>query len=310
MCAIRKCHFVIMTTIMTDQDTEAELEKKVIELLKSNAEGYGSDELSKLTPGFDGLLLSKIVNKLLTAGTIEMLKNSSGGLVLRLKRGVKLEKASPEEQLVFSLIEEADKMGIWIRDIRNRSGLTEKQLSKVLKGLEQQKLVKALKMVGTANKKTYILYNLEADESITGGTFYSDQQFDSQFVQALGQVCINFLQAKRREAENSMASSFLAQREASFIKSEQVLQYIIDCKVCKEDVNLNVNHVESILEIAVLDGKLEKRVDRAYRALKIRRRPTALATVPCLQCPMQFECRTGNQISPENCEYFKKYFDL
>jgi DNA-directed RNA polymerase III subunit RPC6 len=74
-------------------------------------------------------------------------------------------------------------MGIWIRDIRTRSCLHETQLKKVLKSLEQQKLVKALKAVGTTNKKTYILFNLEGDEALTGGTFYSDQQFDSHFVQ-------------------------------------------------------------------------------------------------------------------------------
>lgn len=94
---------------------------------------------------------------------------------------------------MFSLIEESDKMGIWIRDIRDRSGLTETQLRKVLKTLEQRKLVKAVKAVGTT-KKCYMLYNLEADETLTGGTFYSDQQLDSQFVQTLAQVCVNLLQ--------------------------------------------------------------------------------------------------------------------
>lgn len=86
-------------------------------------------------------------------------------------------------------------MGIWIRDIRDRSGLTEAQLRKVLKALEQRKLVKAVKAVGTT-KKCYMLYNLEADDTLTGGTFYSDQQLDSQFVQTLVNVCINFLQVR------------------------------------------------------------------------------------------------------------------
>lgn len=94
---------------------------------------------------------------------------------------------------MFSLIEESDRLGIWIRDIRDRSGLNETQLRKVLKTLEQRKLVKAVKAVGTT-KKCYMLYNLEADDTLTGGTFYSDQQLDSEFVIRLAQVCINFLQ--------------------------------------------------------------------------------------------------------------------
>jgi hypothetical protein len=115
-------------------------------------------------------------------------------------------------------------------------------------------------------------------------------------------------QGNRAQAESATTSSYLAQREASFVRSEDVLKYIVDSRICK--VDLNVGNVESILDIAVLDGKLEKRVDGAYRALKMRSPPTPLATVPCLQCPVQFECRSGSLISPENCEYFKQYFDL
>lgn len=90
------------------------------------------------------------------------------------------------------MIEAADKSGIWVRDLREQSGLTEPIIRRVLKGFEQRKLVKSIKAVGT-QKKSYILYNIEADESVTGGTFYSNQQFDSQFVQALIDFCVNAL---------------------------------------------------------------------------------------------------------------------
>ena len=74
--------------------------------------------------------------------------------------------------------------------------------------------------------------------------------------------------------------------------------------------------VEAVLGVAVLDGKLEQRQDRAFRSTtngtrnSDRRRTPALTTVPCLYCPMSAECRTGHIISPESCEYFKQYFEL
>lgn len=108
--------------------------------------------------------------------------------------------------------------------------------------------------------------------------------------------------------EEANKFSFMAQREASFVRSEEVAAYIHDKKICK--VPLGVADIESILNVAVLDGKLEMRYDHSYRALKKRSKSTALATVPCLQCSLQHECRPGHMISPENCEYFKKYFDL
>lgn len=39
-----------------------------------------------------------------------------------------------------------------------------------------------------------MLFEIEADESLTGGTFYSDQQLDSQFVETLVHVCVAMLQ--------------------------------------------------------------------------------------------------------------------
>lgn len=47
--------------------------------------------------------------------------------------------------------------------------------------------------VGTT-KKCYMLYDVVADESLTGGTFYSDQQLDSQFVETLAHICVAMLQ--------------------------------------------------------------------------------------------------------------------
>lgn len=56
-------------------------------------------------------------------------------------------------------------------------------------------IMRAVQAVGTT-KKCYMLYNVEADESLTGGTFYSDQQLDSQFVETLAHICVAMLQVK------------------------------------------------------------------------------------------------------------------
>lgn len=200
-----------------DSTAIAELEAKVIAVLKDNKDGLTSEGLASHTLNAPSMLRGQVVNNLLAANTIEMLtaQGPTGpSLVLRLRRGTQLDNVSAEEQLVcfliniqmhkfvinifsffqvYSLIEETETKGIWIRDVRVQSGLSDTQLRKVFKVLEQRKLVKAVKAVGTT-KKCYILYNLEPDDSLTGGTFYSDQQLDSQFVQTLAQVCVNLLQ--------------------------------------------------------------------------------------------------------------------
>lgn len=41
-----------------------------------------------------------------------------------------------------------------------------------------------------------MLYNLQPDRSVTGGAWYSDQDFESEFVEVLNQQCFKFLQTK------------------------------------------------------------------------------------------------------------------
>ena len=42
----------------------------------------------------------------------------------------------------------------------------------------------------------YMLYDITPDESVTGGAWYSDQDFESEFVQILNQQCLKFLEQK------------------------------------------------------------------------------------------------------------------
>ncbi|KAI6229049.1 DNA-directed RNA polymerase III subunit RPC6 [Aphelenchoides fujianensis] len=203
--------------------------------------------------------------------------------------------ARTKEKLVYELIEESESAGIWIRDIRDRSGLPDAQIRKALKALENRKLVKSIKAVGTT-KKCYILFGVNADDNLTGGTFYSDQQLDSQFVQTLIQVCINLLQSRQAEAAEKFPYDARAQSDFSYVKADVVAKYIHERGVSK--VQLSIADVESVLNTAMLDGKVEKRFE-CYRAVS---RPTfhsPLVSAPCFFCPMRNECEPGHRISPE-----------
>lgn len=54
-----------------------------------------------------------------------------------------------------------------------------------------------------SKKKVYMLYNLQPDRSVTGGAWYSDQDFESEFVEVLNQQCFKFLQSKVQHAMTS-----------------------------------------------------------------------------------------------------------
>jgi DNA-directed RNA polymerase III subunit RPC6 len=52
-----------------------------------------------------------------------------------------------EERVVLRLIEEAGNKGIWTKDIRKKSSLSEATLKKVLKALEGKRLIKSVSSV-------------------------------------------------------------------------------------------------------------------------------------------------------------------
>lgn len=47
-----------------------------------------------------------------------------------------------------------------------------------------------------------MLYNVQPDRSVTGGAWYSDQDFESEFVEVLNQQCFKFLQTKVTQFES------------------------------------------------------------------------------------------------------------
>ncbi|KHN70720.1 putative DNA-directed RNA polymerase III subunit RPC6 [Toxocara canis] len=282
-------------------------ESEILALLESHPDGVTNEELLQMTASIEGRVRGETVNTLLSSGKIEMLPGTKqGSFSLRIRRGTQIADASPEEQLIYSLIEESDKMGIWIREIRSRTGLSQAQVRKALKVLEQRKLVKSVKAIGTS-KKCYMLYDVEADESLTGGAFYSDQQLDSQFVQTLVHLCVSMLQAnsKRKLSEESHVGDPYAARECSFVRSSEVAQFVRDKGVCR--VQLSVADIESILSVAVLDRSIERRADGMYRALGADTMRSASALLPCLQCPLAADCFPGAEIAPQTCEYFAQW---
>ena len=53
-----------------------------------------------------------------------------------------------------------------------------------------------------------MLFNLTPDRSVTGGAWYSDQDFESEFVEVLNQQCFKFLQQKAENAEKDVCCVF------------------------------------------------------------------------------------------------------
>lgn len=77
-----------------------------------------------------------------------------------------------------------------------------------------------------------MLFNLEPDKSLTGGAWYSDQDFEAEFVGILAQQCYRFLQEKQEKAKSSNSGP-REMRTLSYASSKDVWKFISDLGISK-----------------------------------------------------------------------------
>ena len=275
-------------------------------------------------PDVDAKSRAEAVNSLLSKGKISLFQTQNG-VLYKCKQvsnaggsggaggSQPVVKGDVEEKLVYKIIGEAGNKGTWIRDIRIKSSLGQTQLNKVLKSLKSKKLIKEVKSVNSTRKIVYMLFNLEPDSSITGGAWYSDQEFESEYVEVLNQQCYKFLRQKLDQAKKNSQSP-LAVRNASYVSSNEVLKYINNLGISK--VKLEVKDIEAILDTLIYDGKAEKTVhvdnDNYYRAINALNATAGVMRVPCGGCPQIRNCSTSmtgksGTIHANNCTYMKEW---
>ncbi|KAH8381735.1 hypothetical protein KR093_011484 [Drosophila rubida] len=291
----------------------AEIAQLLLSVIQGIPGGATNDDLNKALSDMPAATRVEGLNILLQQGGIEVLKKGEK-LIYRAKDPQKKsalpKDADNEEKVVYSIVEEGGNKGIWIRDIRIKSNLNMTQLNKILKNLETKKLIKAVKSVNASKKKVYMLYNLEADRSVTGGAWYQDQDFEVEFVDVLNQQCLRFLQMKRETAEKKRDGP-LAFKQMSCCSVKDVHKFISDLGISK--VNLDEDDLETILKTVVYDGNAERILQSdgayVYRAVNMPLPAPGLVQMPCGICPVIKNCSDCGDVTAINCQYMKDWLD-
>ncbi|XP_055617362.1 probable DNA-directed RNA polymerase III subunit RPC6 [Toxorhynchites rutilus septentrionalis] len=286
---------------------------QIIALAKEKTGGISNDDLVSAMPEVKPELRVQALNKLLQEGMLDIMKKGQA-LIYRLKDPTKKSTAPKdidnEEKIIYTIIEEGGNKGIWIRDIRVKSNLIMTQLNKVLKQLENKKLIKAVKSVNASKKKVYMLYNMEPDRSITGGAWYQDQDFEAEFVDVLNQQCLRFLR-ERREAAKKCGDGPLAVQKLSYCTVDEVHKFISELGISK--IKLDEDDLETILKTVVYDGKAESTPTgdgkHLYRAIENPLPPPGLVQMPCGICPVIKNCSDCGEVTPKLCSYISEWLD-
>ncbi|XP_068619236.1 DNA-directed RNA polymerase III subunit RPC6 [Battus philenor] len=297
---------------MCANKSDDSVSEKILNVARKNPKGISDKDMLAAVPEVSSAELVAAINNLLQQGIFD-LYNQGGSLIYRLKAQTSkqaVKGADNEEKVVYNLIEEAGNKGIWIRDIRVRSNLANTQLTKVLKSLESKKVIKAVKCVNASKKKVYMLFNLEPDRSISGGAWYQDQDFESEFVDILNRQCLRFLQQRADKIKNNPKGPIVG-RTQSFASAVEVQKYISDLGI--SNVKLEVEDVITILNTLVYDGKAEINVfpdgSKVFRAIESLIPPPGLVQVPCGVCPLILKCSSTGLITPQDCKYMNEWLE-
>ena len=154
------------TSIATEssQFDPVNLESEIIQLCLQYPNGV-SDKI--LENSFRSVTMQQRVsalNRLLSLNKIDLLKSTTdaGTFLYRIRDTSNATSSSISiggsatdqmERVVYQLVKESESSGIWMRDIRTKTKLSQTILNKTLKSLESKKLIKAVKSVHASKKK-------------------------------------------------------------------------------------------------------------------------------------------------------------
>ena len=154
-----------------------------------------------------------------------------------------------------------------------------------------------------------MLYDTEPDVSISGGVWYQDHEFESEFVEILNKQCLRFLIMKRNAANDDMTKPPQIVLKNSYATINEVHKYISDLKISR--IPLTLENIDTILYTVVLDGKAERIIEsngtHLYIAVYSELSKHTAAANPCTLCTQFSDCCVNTAINPPKCVYLTQW---
>jgi DNA-directed RNA polymerase III subunit RPC6 len=193
--------------------------------------------------------LVPIINELTRASRLNMSKGISTTTgesevyfsLLSVVEATKMQGLDAHSKLVYQVIESAGNKGIWTVDIRVQTNIPQATLTKIFKQLETRKLIKPIKAVTAKTKKLYMLYDLVPAKEITGGPWYTEGEFDHEFIAELRNFIILCVRRMNRgngvsikQISDKMIQAGVSRVQLSLVEVRQLVQTLLHDYVIEE----------------------------------------------------------------------------
>ena len=253
--------------LSSSSSSSSSLKQRFLQLLEANPAGIANSEL-KTQFGETGEYpqLVPIINELTAASRLVMSKSTSATgrqqhelfyTLVSTDMAAKFQGLDASAKMVYQVIEKAGNQGCWTKDIRLQTSIQQNALSKLLKTLETRRLIKPVKSVTAKSKKLYMLAELQPSKELTGGVWYSDLEFDHEFINELRHFllhCIRRLAYTTRSSGNGNNSSVGSSNNG--VSLQELHQRMVQARVSR--VELSLTELQQLLQTLVYDYMVEE----------------------------------------------------
>lgn len=228
-----------MTPIMTALE-------EIFNFITSSDSGTPETNIISHFSSFEKQTIQSHINTLIKTKRVEIVQNAPS---LSYKK-----VAPPEEHIIYNLIKSSN--GLWLRDIKLKTNLNHILITKILKQMENKKLIKAVKNV-KSNRKVYVLYDAKIGDDLLGGIWFSEGEVDSEFVDEIGWVVLAFLLQNTDLCDDKTLKNIF-----------EIKTFLEASKIAK--VEIKNEDLEVLLKVMEYDGLIQEIIDGneiKYRAL-------------------------------------------
>lgn len=290
---------------MASDEMKERVKDTFVAMMRRSEEGVTTEEMkAQLTEAEFGELPG-VINEMLAVNRIELfqregMENSLTYKIRGDEEAAKVSELTNEQVLVWQVVTRSGNGGVWLRDIKNQTSLQQQTLNKALKVLEARKLVKTVKSVQQKTKKLYMAYELEPTREVSGGPWYTDQEFDHGFVEAMKKLIMRFIGEKGMATVEEVAAALSALGVTQVKLELGDVRLVVDSLVC--DLKL-----EEVNAYQRSDADKSVGPPSRYKLARPSTDHNFLAQVPCGTCPVRASCSPTGLISPANCIYLDKW---
>lgn len=245
------------------------LKQEFIQLFSDPAyeSGISNSALKQKVGESKYVLLAPIINQLTSESRLAMSRvgNELFYTLVSDELASKFQGLDISARMVYQVIEKSGNMGIWTKDIRMQTNCNTQQLNKILKALETRQLIKPVKSVTAKAKKLYMLFNLTPSKELTGGPWYTELEFDHEFISELR----TFLMHMIRKMNGGKGVTLTEIREK-----------MIQANVSR--VQLSVQEVKQLVQTLVYDNHIEEEeTEKGESVFVASRRITPMCEFKC-----------------------------